>query len=56
MKRLGVDELSNATFIAVAQRSGVILFGEAKTPTQALALHTKPVKKEDLPVVLPDEG
>lgn len=56
VKRIGVDELSNATFVAVAQRSGVILFGEAKTPTQALALHTKPLKEEDMPVILPHEG
>ena len=56
VKRIGVNELSDATFVAVAQRSGVILFGEAKTPTQAMALHTKPLKKEDLPVILPHEG
>lgn len=56
VKRIGVDELNNATFTAIAQRSGVILFGEAKTPIQALALHTKPVKEEDLPVILPHEG
>lgn len=56
VKRIGVAELSRATFVAIAQRSGVILFGEAKTPTQALALHTKPLKEEDLPVILPHEG
>lgn len=56
VKRIGVAELKNATFVAVAQRSGVILFGEAKIPTQALALHTKPVKEEDMPVILPHEG
>lgn len=56
IKRIGLDELSGATFVAIAQRSGVILFGEAKIPTHALALHTKPLKQEDLPVILPDEG
>lgn len=56
VKRIGVAELSDATFIATAQHSGVILFGEDRTPTQALALHTKPLKEEDLPVILPHEG
>ena len=54
-KRLGIDELREATFTAIAQRSGVILFGEAKTQTQAVALHTKPLNEKDLPVILPHE-
>lgn len=56
VKRLDANELSDATFVAITGRSGVILFGEAKTPTQALALHTKPLKEGDLPVILPHEG
>ena len=55
VRRLSRAELENATFVANSQRRGEILFGDAKIPTKALALHTKPISKSDLPVLLPHE-
>ncbi len=56
VKKVGRDELKDATFIASEQRKGEILFGKAEAPTNAFMLHTKPVSRKDLPVILPHES
>ncbi len=55
VQRLSRGELVTATFMANPQNKGEILFGYDKTPTHAIALHTKPLQPEDLPVIMPNE-
>jgi len=55
VRRIPRDKLIKAMFTASAKKSGEILFGDEKIPTKAIALHSKPVKKEDLPVIEKNE-
>lgn len=54
-QRLSREQLVNATFVANSQRRGIILFGDKKFPTKALALHTSEISKDALPVFMPHE-
>lgn len=56
VKRVPKEALLGASFSADAAHQGAILFGDDDTPTQAIALHTRPLKPEDLPVILPEEA
>jgi hypothetical protein len=55
VKKLTRAELLDVRFKAGSSGSGEILMGEDETPTHAIALHTKPVPVEDLPVLLQEE-
>jgi hypothetical protein len=55
VQKLTREQIENATFEATGQKRGEILFGDMSIPTNALALHTKPVSDSDLPVFLPHE-
>ncbi len=49
-QRIPRAELAKATFVASSQGRGEILLGPKKIRTNAIAFHTKPVAKKDLPV------
>ena len=51
VRRIPRSELLTATFTASAKKGGEILFGDEKIPTKAIALHSKPLSKADLPVI-----
>jgi hypothetical protein len=48
-------QLATATFEAAPQAHGEVLFGDQKLRAQAIALHHKAIRREDLPTILPDE-
>ena len=50
-QKLDREFLLSATFVASSQGKGQILLGPDKIPTQALALHSKPIRVRDLPVL-----
>jgi hypothetical protein len=54
-ERIPASELATMTFSATAQAKGVIMLGDKKIAANALALHTREIKPDELPVVLPDE-
>jgi hypothetical protein len=48
-------ELSKMTFSASARAHGGILLGDKELRANALALHTRVIKPEEIPTILPDE-
>lgn len=48
-------ELEKMMFSASSQAKGGVLLGDKKIRANAIALHTRPIKNEELPVVLPEE-
>jgi hypothetical protein len=55
-ERLTKEELANATFELGARKQNAILIGHEKFSAQVLALHSKPVRADQLPVVLKEES
>ncbi len=55
VKKLSRTELLDIRFRAGPAGSGEILVGEDETETHSIALHTKPLAPEDLPVLLKEE-
>lgn len=53
--KLPASELATLTFQASAQAKGGILLGDQKLRANALALHTRALKQEELPYVTPDD-
>ncbi len=54
-EKIGRAELEAATFESSPAARGQILIGDAKIPASALALHSRPVRDDQLPTILPDE-
>lgn len=54
-EKLSKDELATLTFRANAQAKGGVLLGEQKLRANAIALHTRAVKPDELPVITPDD-
>jgi hypothetical protein len=56
-EKIAWSDLSKMTFSANSQASGGILLGEGKDPVRAnaVALHTREVKPDELPIIQPDE-
>ena len=54
-EKLFASELSAITFEASSQASGGVTLGDKKIVTNALALHTRALKPDELPQVRPDE-
>jgi hypothetical protein len=52
---LDAAEVATATFEAAPQAHGEVLFSARKLRAQAIALHTHPITREQIPVILPDE-
>ena len=48
-QKISGKDLSSATFVASSQGRGEILIGPKKLRAQAIALHSKPVNKNDIP-------
>lgn len=55
IEKIPVPELATLTFQASAQAKGGILLGDRKLRANALALHTRALKPEELPYVTPDD-
>lgn len=55
VKRITRDELDDAVFVAGERRSGQILFGDDKIPTNAIALSSQRIAKSDIPKPEPHE-
>jgi len=56
VERLSRAQLEKASFEASPQSKGEILIGDKKLPANAVAFHTKALRPEQLPVILPEEG
>jgi len=54
-EKLPAADLATMTFAASSQAKGGILLTEKKIRTQAIALHTRALKPEELPAVTPDD-
>lgn len=54
-EKLPAEEVLNASFTASSQQKGGILIGDKKYRAQSLAFHSKPVPKEQIPTVTPDD-
>jgi hypothetical protein len=54
-EKLTAAELAGIYFTTSAQAKGGVMLGDQKLVTNALALHTRAVAADELPVVLPDE-
>jgi hypothetical protein len=54
-EKLPWSELAKMSFTASSQASGGVLLGDQKYKASAIALHTRPIKPEELPVILPEE-
>jgi len=48
-------ELENMMFVASSQAKGGVLLGDKKVRANAIALHTRPIKDDELPKILPEE-
>ena len=55
-ERLSASDLIGLDFEMGERKQNSILVGQAKWPGQVLALHTRPVKSEQLPKILPEES
>ncbi len=55
-ERLGATQLADVTFEIGERKQNSILIGDQKLQTQVLALHSKPVRPDQLPVILPEES
>jgi hypothetical protein len=53
--RIPAAALSTMTFAATAQAKGVVTLGPAKITANAIALHTRTIKPDELPVIGDDE-
>jgi hypothetical protein len=53
--RIGAEQLAALRFSATAQAKGVVTLGDAAIPANAIALHTRALRPDQLPVILPDE-
>ena len=49
------SELKEMTFSASSQAKGGVFLGDNKLLANAIALHTRAIKPDELPVVLPEE-
>ncbi|MGE0550979.1 MAG: hypothetical protein AB7O24_00425 [Kofleriaceae bacterium] len=49
------SELATLTFTASAQAKGGVLLSDKKIRANAIALHTRPLKDDEIPVVTPDD-
>ena len=54
-EKFSKDELATLTFRAGAQAKGGVLLGEKKLRTNAIALHTRAIKPDEIPFVTPDD-
>jgi hypothetical protein len=54
-KKLAWTDLERMTFTASSQAKGGIAIGDAKLQANVVALHTRTIKQEELPVILPEE-
>ena len=53
--KLAWGDLEKMQFSASSQAKGGIVLGDQKLRANAIALHTRPIKNEELPVILPEE-
>jgi hypothetical protein len=54
-EKLAWADLSKMTFTASSQAKGGVSLGDQHIVANAIALHTRPIKDAELPVILPDE-
>jgi hypothetical protein len=54
-EKLTRDELAKLTFVIGPKGQNEILLGDKKIPANAIALHSRPLKPEQLPKILPEE-
>lgn len=54
-EKLPFAELEKMLFAASSQAKGGIILGDNKLRANAIALHTRPIKQEELPVILDEE-
>jgi hypothetical protein len=54
-EKFSAEELATLTFRASAQAKGGVLLGDKKIRANAIALHTRALKPEELPYVTPDD-
>ena len=54
-EKMAKEELAELTFRANAQAKGGVLLGDKKIRANAIALHTRALKPEDLPYVTPND-
>jgi hypothetical protein len=55
VEKLTKDELATLTFRASAQAKGGVLLGDKQIRANAIALHTRALKPDDLPFITPDD-
>jgi hypothetical protein len=55
-EKLAGSEIAKLTFAASSQAKGGVALGDNKLLTNAIAMHTRPVKDEELPQPTPDEA
>jgi hypothetical protein len=54
-EKLAWVDLEKMTFVASSQAKGGVLLGDGKLRANSIALHTRPVKDDELPTILPEE-
>ncbi|HEY5949453.1 MAG TPA: hypothetical protein VIV40_28355 [Kofleriaceae bacterium] len=54
-EKIPFAELEKMQFAASSQAKGGVLLGDKKIRANAIALHTRPIKDAELPVILPEE-
>jgi hypothetical protein len=53
--KVAFADLAKMSFSASSQAKGGVLLGEKQLRANAIALHTRPIKDDELPVILPEE-
>jgi hypothetical protein len=54
-EKLPWAQLSKMTFTASSQASGGITLGDPGITANSIALHTREIKQDEIPVILPEE-